>query len=194
MSGPTDAELMVEVKRGDAQALGTLVDRHKDAMVNYLTRLTGSRDRGEEIAQEAFLRLYQSAPRYREEGRLLPLLYRIATNLVRSEDRRARRWRLVEGTFLIHALRAGWHRVPAAEARLLRAEEHQVLAAALAALPLRFRAPLVLAAIEGRSHQEIAQLLGCREGTVKSRIHRGRERLRVLLTPYRAGLPEVETT
>ena len=194
MSGPTDAELMAEVKQGDGQALGALVDRHKDAMVNYLTRLTGSRDRGEEIAQEAFLRLFQSASRYREEGRLLPLLYRIATNLVRSEDRRARRWRLVEGTFLIHALGGGWHQPPAAQARLLRAEEHQVLAAALAELPLRFRAPLVLAAVEGRSHQEIAQLLGCREGTVKSRIYRGRERLRALLTPYRAGLPEVETT
>lgn len=192
MSLPTDAELMTQMQGGESratEALGALVDRHKDAMVNYLTRLTGSRERGEEVAQEAFLRLYQSASRYREEGRLLPLLYRIATNLVRTEDRRARRWRMLEGSFLIHML-AGAQSVPAAESRLLRSESHQVLAEALAELPLRFRAPLVLAAVEGRSHQEIAELLGCREGTVKSRIHRGRRRLRARLTPYFGGLPE----
>jgi RNA polymerase sigma-70 factor, ECF subfamily len=187
MTGPTDAELMAKLRGGDSEALGGLIDRHQDAMVNYLTRLTGSRDRGEEIAQETFLRLVQAAASYREEGRLLPWLYRVATNLVRTEDRRVRRWRMLEGTFLIHAFGPAAVQAPAAQTRLLRSEAHEVLAEALAELPLRLRAPLVMAAVEGRSHQEIAELLGCREGTVKSRIHRGRRRLRARLTPYFGG-------
>ena len=83
-----DADLMARLRAGDRDALGDLVERHKDALVNYLTRLTGRRERGEELAQEAFVRLLQAVPRYREEGKLLPYLYRIATNLARSEDRR----------------------------------------------------------------------------------------------------------
>jgi RNA polymerase sigma-70 factor (ECF subfamily) len=192
LDGATDAELMAQVRQSDTEAFGALVDRHKDALVNYLTRLTGNRDRGEEVAQEAFLRLYQNAPRYREDGRFLPFLYRIATNFVRSEERRVRRWNVISGTFLGPSMTRA-HQAPVAEARLLRAEEREVLQAALAELPLRLRAPLVLAAVEDWAYQDIARLLGCREGTVKSRIHRGRERLRARLQPYRSGLPEVRT-
>ena len=180
---PSDADLMARMGQGDAEALGELVDRHKDAMVNYLTRLTGSRDRGEEVAQEAFLRLFQSAPRYREEGRLVPYLFRIATNLVRSAERRERRFRIVQGFLSSN----GHAEAPAAQLHLLRQEERRMLARALGELPLRYRVPLVLAAVEGWSYQEIATLLGCREGTVKSRIARGRERLRARLAPYRNG-------
>jgi RNA polymerase sigma-70 factor (ECF subfamily) len=59
--------------------------------------------------------------------------------------------------------------------------------AALGGLPLRYRAPLVLREIEGLSYREIAVALGCREGTVKSRINRARERLKALLEPYWRG-------
>ena len=179
----SDAELMARMGRGDPEALGELVDRHKDAMVNYLTRLTGSRDRGEEIAQEAFLRLFQAAPGYREEGRLAPYLFRIATNLVRSAERRERRFRIVQGFLSSN----GHAQAPAAQLSLLREEERRLLARALAELPLRYRVPLVLAAVEGWSYHEIATFLGCREGTVKSRVWRGRERLRARLGPYRNG-------
>ncbi|MDX1383948.1 MAG: sigma factor, partial [Thermoanaerobaculia bacterium] len=87
----------MRVKRGDSDAFGALVDRHKDVLVNYLTRLARDRDRAEELAQEAFLRLYQKSSYYRERGQLLPYLMRIATNLLRSEQRRATRWRALAG-------------------------------------------------------------------------------------------------
>jgi RNA polymerase sigma-70 factor (ECF subfamily) len=178
-----DAELMARMGQGDVQALAGLVDRHKDAMVNYLARLTGSRDRGEELAQEAFLRLYQSASRYREEGRLLSYLYRIATNLARSEERRFRRFRVLSG-----ALAAGnGHHPPTGPSRLLRQEERRLLGRALSELPLRFRVPIVLHAVEGWPYEAIARFLRTSEGTIKSRIHRGRERLRARLAPYREG-------
>jgi RNA polymerase sigma-70 factor (ECF subfamily) len=180
----TDADLMARISQGDTQAFGLLVDRYKDAMVNYLTRLTGNRERGEDVAQEAFLRLYQAAPRYREDGRLVGYLYRIATNLVRSDERRRRRFRLVSGML---SGSGPQHQAATGPMRLLRLEERALLTRALGELPLRYRVPVVLYTVEGWTYEAIAQFLGVREGTVKSRIHRGRERLRARLTPYRNG-------
>ena len=64
-----------------------MVDRHKDLVVNYLARLVGCRDRAEDYAQETFVRLYQNLDRYRDEGNLVAYLLRIATNLVRRDER-----------------------------------------------------------------------------------------------------------
>lgn len=182
----TDGQLMARLQSGDRTALANLVDRHKDNLVNYLTRITGYRDRGEELAQEAFLRLFQAAPRYREDGRLLPYLYRIATNLVRSEERRERRFRLfAQGSR--HHLVAQPQGQASARAVLLQQEAQREVQRALAELPLAFRSPVVLHGVEGWSYRAIAQLLGCREGTVKSRIHRGHQRLRERLKAYWKG-------
>jgi RNA polymerase sigma-70 factor (ECF subfamily) len=151
-----------------------------------LTRITGHRDRGEEVAQEAFVRLFEAAPRYREQGRLLPFLYRIATNLVRSEERRERRFRMFS---LVHPHGTAGepHSHAVAPVRLLQQEAQREVQRALAALPLHFRAPVVLHGVEGWTYQAIAALLGCREGTVKSRIHRGHQRLRESLRGYWKG-------
>jgi len=179
-----DARLMEAVRTGSREAFAELVDRHKDRLVGYLGRLTGSHEHAEDLAQEAFLRLYESAGRYDERGRLQALLFSIATNLLRSEERRRRRWRIV-APFLAQPSPA--HGVPAPEgarARLLRRELGRELQAALAELPLRYRVPLVLYEIEEWTYDEIGRHLGCRPGTVKSRIHRGRQRLRVRLEPH----------
>ncbi|MGH9361882.1 MAG: RNA polymerase sigma factor [Thermoanaerobaculia bacterium] len=179
-----DDELMARVGAGDRDAFATLVDRYKDAIVNYTTRLTGDRDRAQDLAQETFLRLFRSAPRYSEQGQLRAYLYRIATNLVRSEVRRERRLRLLQ-PLLFGAGPAA--EPPSSAASLLRDELQRQVAAAVAALPLRWRLPLVLHEIEGWSYAAIAAQLGLREGTVKSRIHRGRRQLRRALEPYWNG-------
>ncbi|MFP5289355.1 MAG: RNA polymerase sigma factor, partial [Thermoanaerobaculia bacterium] len=75
-----DAGLMDRVRSGDRDAFSDLVERHKDAVVNYVTRLTGNRDRAEDLAQETFLRLFRSAGGYTEQGLLRAYLFRIATN------------------------------------------------------------------------------------------------------------------
>lgn len=187
-----DGALMVRVRGGDDAAFEVLVDRYRDPLVNYLTHLTGSRERAEEFAQEAFYRLYRHAARYDERERLAPYLFRIATNLVRSEYRRARRWKL-----LLPWLGEETHAAaPAAPGRtLMESEIQRQVRAALGSLPETYRAPLVLREIEGWSYQEIAAALGCREGTIKSRINRGRERLRQLLAPYwNGGTDEFRST
>jgi RNA polymerase sigma-70 factor, ECF subfamily len=177
----TDGELMAQVAAGDRAAFAALVDRHKAPLLGYLGRLTGSRERAEELAQEAFVRLFQAAPGYREQGRLLPLLFRIATNLLRSEERRRRRWQLLAP---LVANGNGHHAPSGGEADLLRDELQRRVRSELARLPFRFRVPLLLFEVEEWSYAEIAGVLGCREGTVKSRIHRGRDRLRRALQPY----------
>jgi RNA polymerase sigma-70 factor (ECF subfamily) len=182
----TDAELMARVRAGDRDAFADLVERHKDAVVNYLTRLTGNRDRAEDLGQETFLRLYRSVAGYVEQGYLRAYLFRIATNLVRSEERRERRQRL-----LLPLLGGDPDRSePLAHTSLLRQELQRELQAAVARLPLRYRVPLVLHEIEGWSYADIAVELDCREGTIKSRIHRGRQSLKRQLESYwYGGLP-----
>ncbi len=183
-----DAALMARVRAGSRDAFAEVVERHKDAVVNYLTRVTGDRDRAEDLAQETFIRLWR-APRYDEQGKLLPFLFRIATNLVRTEERRARRWRLL-APLLPHAgvpvIRAGGAAPDPARMALCH-ELRERLVKEIAALPLAFRAPLVLRDVEELSYEEIAAALGCPEGTVKSRINRARSILRERLEPYRNG-------
>ena len=186
---PSDAELMARVREGQREAFADLVDRHKDAVVSYLTRLTGDRDRAEDLGQETFLRLFRSAGDYTEQGYLRAYLYRIAVNLVRSEERRERRLRLL-APFLLR----DEHAEPVANSGLLRRELHREVSAALARLPLRYRVPLVLHEIEGWSYVDIAEEIGCREGTVKSRVHRGRQQLKAKLEPYWNGGAAWKTT
>jgi len=179
---PSDDELMARSVAGDRRAFAELVERHEDAVVGYLVRLARSRDRAEDIGQETFLRLYRARARYRGEGRLLAYLFRIATNLLRSEERRERQRRLLSFFFPSEE-----HEEPAAPRGLLRDEAQAQVAAAVAELPLRLRVPLVLHEIEGWPYAEIARHLDCREGTIKSRIHRGRLALRARLEPYWCG-------
>jgi RNA polymerase sigma-70 factor (ECF subfamily) len=191
-----DGELMARMASGDREALAVIVDRYKNDLVNYLARLCG-RETGEELAQDTFLRLFAAAPRYRDEGRFQAFLYRIATNLARSLERRQRRHRLFTSAFgggggdtsLPWPFRSV---EPSHENRLLQLETGRALERELRALPLTFRVPLVLFAIEGWPQRAIADFLGCAEATVKTRIHRGRERLRERLLPYRGELRQAE--
>lgn len=132
---PSDAELVERSRQHDSEAFAQLVDRHKDLMVKYLARLTGCRDRAEDFAQETFVRLYQKLDRYREEGAMAAYLMHIATNLVRSDERRKRRWRMLQPVLTHSALMAGGsngHRLEAApQAAALAREEHRKVTAAL---------------------------------------------------------------
>ncbi len=179
----TDDALMERVRSGDEEAFGTIVDRYKDSLINYLTHLVRSRERAEEIAQDAFVRLYRSASQYKEQERLGPYLFRIATNLVVTEARRQKRW-----TLLLPRLHASTRQsAPPADAPVLADEIQRQVHAALERLPVKYRAPLVLFEIEEWSYEEIAKALDVRAGTVKSRIFRARDLMRRHLAPWWIG-------
>jgi RNA polymerase sigma-70 factor (ECF subfamily) len=183
MDVETDDRLMQRVREGDDDAFTLIVDRHKDSLVNYLTHLVRSRDRAEEIAQDAFVRLYRNAANYRERERLGPYLFRIATNLVVTEVRREKRWNL-----LLPRLHASTRNSePPPDSSLMVDEIQRQVTAALDRLPVKYRAPLVLYEIEEWSYEEIASALQVRPGTVKSRISRARDLLRRHLAPWWIG-------
>jgi RNA polymerase sigma-70 factor, ECF subfamily len=190
MTAPMDAELMARVCAGDHDAFALIVERYKDSLVNYLSHMTGNRDRAEEHAQAAFVRLYESAARYREEGKLAPYLFRIATNLARTDAMPSRLRDLLLLRFWTRDERTTAEDSPLGD--LQRRELQREVAAALASLPVAYRAAVVLREVEGWSYQEIAASLKCSEGTVKSRIARGREQLRSRLLPFWNGGPERE--
>ena len=179
----TDDALMKCVTEGDEAAFAEIVGRYKDSLVNYLTHLVRSRDRAEELAQDAFVRLYRSAANYREREKLGPYLFRIATNLTVSEIRRERRWNLLLPR--LHASTSSSSEAP--DKNLITDEIQKQVAAALEKLPIKYRAPLVLFEIEEWSYDEIAAALSLPDGTVKSRISRARELMRRHLAPWWTG-------
>jgi RNA polymerase sigma-70 factor (ECF subfamily) len=183
-SGATDSELFQRARQGDRVAFGDLIERHKDGLVNYLTRLCGNPDRAEDLAQESFLRLYERGSRYHEQGKLQAYLYRIATNLFRSQMRREQRWQRLG---LLFFSSNGSYSEAAQQMHLLQHELGQQLGEALLQLPMRYRTPVILALVEGWTHRDIAELMHCQEGTVKSRIFRGRQLLQKQLEAYRNG-------
>ncbi len=185
MPAPSDNELLTRARDGHAEGFRMLVDRHKDPMVNYLTRMTGCRVRAEELAQESFVRLYLAPPRVQNGASFAPWLYRVATNLVHSEERRVRRARFYGWLFDRHREDGAVARDQ--ETQMLSLEAQRQTQEALGALPVAFRAAVVLREIQGLSYEEIAVALGCPEGTVRSRINRGRAMLRERLAPYWNG-------
>lgn len=140
MEPADDAALIRRMREGDEDAFTAYVGRHQHSLINFLTHLTRSRERAEEIAQDAFVRLYGRVSRCLDEQRVTPYLFRIATNLVVSEVRRERRWKRILPMFTAMQPTSA----PASDRPLLTEEIQRKVGAALDQLPLKFLAPLVL--------------------------------------------------
>ena len=161
----------------DDNEFAAFVDEHKDSLINYLTHLTRSRERAEEFAQDAFVRFYRAVSKLDARMAAAPYLFRIATNLAITHIRRERRWNQLLPRLIALTPRTA----PPADEATMTGEIERKVAAALATLPIKFRSPLVLFEIESWSYDDIARALGCRIGTVKSRISRARALMRAQL-------------
>lgn len=182
-------EALVErAKRGDNRAFEALVDIYKDKIYTYVLRMLRDPAEAEDVAQDAFLRAYQSLPKFRGASSFQTWLYRIASNLVIDSVRRQKR-RQDGGVSLDAPMDteegqmarelADEHRGP--EELAESAALQQEVAEAISQISPRLRTVLVLYDIEGMSYQEIADILGCPLGTVKSRLFNARAQLRELL-------------
>ena len=178
----TDAGVVRNLALADMEAFREFIETHQDNLVNYLTKLCSCRYRAEDLAQESFIRLFKAVQKNpSREWQLRAYLYRIAVNLLCSQERRTKYFSKLKSVL-------GPDRRPAEPSdQMLRQEAHQQVTQALAELPMRFRVPLVMREIEGWRLVDIATCLQLNEGTVKSRIHRGKQRLKTLLTPYWQG-------
>jgi len=116
----------------DDAAFATFVEQNQHSLVNYVTHLTRSRERAEEIAQDAFVRFYRNMARCRDEERLTPYLFRIATNLVVTEIRRNQRWNKILPLFTLTQPKTA----PASDRAVMADEIQRKVTAALEQLPI----------------------------------------------------------
>ncbi|WP_281271148.1 RNA polymerase sigma factor SigE [Nocardioides silvaticus] len=156
----------------------SIVEQHSDRVFRLALRLTGNRHDAEDLTQEVFVRVFRSLHTYRP-GTFEGWLHRITTNLFLDQARRRQRIRF-DALSDERAARLASPGVGPDAAYADRTFDDDV-EAALSALPPEFRAAVVLCDIEGLTYEEIAEILGAKLGTVRSRIHRGRAMLRAAL-------------
>jgi len=181
-----DAVLIQRCRRGDTTAFGTLVERYQDDIFNGIYRMVGNYQDAADIAQDVFLKAYRAVHSFRGKASFYTWLYRIAVNTCIS-----RRRSLAARKAHLHVplARGGDDErdcdPPAADLPPPQAaqnrEEHARIEEALGKLPEDYRIVVVLRDIEGYNYAQIAAMLGCSHGTVKSRLFRGREILRRML-------------
>ncbi len=173
-----DADLVERLQNNDLEALGELYDRYR--LTIFRTALAIARDdaAAEDLLQEAFLRLHAHAHKLDRARPVLPWLYRVTVNLSYTYVTRRRRWLAPLDEFLDDLVAPVRQRPePMAEERdTLRTMQH-----AINTLSFSHRVVIVLHYLNELSVQEIAEILNCPAGTVKSRLHYGREHLRHLL-------------
>jgi len=181
-----DAELVARWQGGDMAAFESLVRRHESRVFRMLFRMLGTREEAEDATQEAFLSLHRHGHRFRREARFSTFLYRVAANAALNRRRSLGRARAREQALAVR--QAGGSDLPASprdpEGAASGAQVQAAVQAALMALPPDLRMAVLLYDIEGQSYRDIAESLGIPEGTVKSRIHRGRQALRDQLREY----------
>jgi RNA polymerase sigma-70 factor (ECF subfamily) len=186
----SDHALIEATKQGDETAFAEIVSRYRNPITNYLYRLLNDYEEAVDLAQETFVRVYFAAERYHTGYAFSTYLYRIATNLAISEMRRRKRRKLLSLTGLFQPEGESETQFdpadenPLPDANLLEEEQKQVVARAIAAMPEKYRLPIVLRDIEGKSYEEVAEILNLGLGTTKSRISRARGLLKEKLKHY----------
>lgn len=167
-----DAALLPAFRSGDAEALATLVRRHQAALQRAALQLVHEPQDAQDVVQEAFLRVYRGRETFRGQGSVRAWLYRITINLAIDLVRRRRR----ESAGPVEAVVDTG--TPDVLDEVLRRERTAAVRAAVATLPLHHRLPLILREWHDLRYEEIAAVLRIPVGTVRSRLHAGREALR----------------
>jgi RNA polymerase sigma-70 factor (ECF subfamily) len=172
----SDEELMVRFQAGDADSFAILAGRYAGPLYGLASRCLGRPEDAEEVRQEALMKAYSQAARFRPDGRFRSWIYRIALNLCHDRNRRRRRlqWVALGEADAPPPERA----VDGPHGELQRREAQEVVRQALQELSEEQRVVVVLKEYEDLKFREIAEVLGCPESTVKSRLYRALTALR----------------
>lgn len=175
-----DQELIDECLAGQTEAFGQLVVRHQDRLYNTLVNVLGSADEARDVAQEAFVHAFQKLATFRGQAAFYSWLFRIALNAAISRKRKNRR---MSASIDQAREQAGIEPTdprddnqPSYSMEL--AERQALVRSALSQISEEYRTVLVLKEMDGLKYEEIAEIVGCPIGTVRSRIHRARTELR----------------
>ncbi len=179
----SDEELMKLIASGNERALRTLVERHQNLVMGTVVRMIGATE-AEDIAQQVFLNVWKSAPRWRPDARFTTWLLTITKRLVFNESRRRSRARLIPQSVEDRETPDFPDSGQSPDNILLDEELNLAIEAALGNLPEKERLAVVLRRYEELPYEEIARVLGCTLPAVKSLLFRARISLREQLAPY----------
>ncbi|MCB1890171.1 MAG: RNA polymerase sigma factor RpoE [Rhodocyclaceae bacterium] len=190
-----DQRLVERVQRGDKQAFGLLVSKYQRKLMRLLSRLIRDAGEVEDVAQETFIKAYRALPSFRGDSAFYTWLYRIGINTAKnylvSQGRRAptstgfdseEAESFEEGDQL--------RDINTPERMLLSKQIGETIESAMQALPDELRTAIVLRELEGLSYEEIAGIMDCPIGTVRSRIFRAREAIAERLKPMLETSPD----
>jgi len=180
--GQTDSDLVTRCQQGEQKCFNQLVLKYEDRVFNLVYRMVGNHEDACDIAQEVFVRAYNGLGGFKGQSSFYTWLYRITFNTVTSfrraaavrPDHRAPARINENPAHGIEPVAAGVDPSDTASAR----EEHRLVHEAIQSLDEAHRVVLLLRDIEGQGYDEIARILNCPRGTVKSRVHRARQALK----------------
>ena len=185
----SDQVLLERYRAGDETAFDDLVLRHQQRAFNVALQLLRDHEDATEVAQDAFVRIYRSVGSFRGECEFTTWLHQIVVNLARNKHRWWKRRGRQAGVSLDSSVETTDGEVPMQiagnieppDVQTVKAEFVELVNRRMNELPRKFREVLVLRNVENLSYEQIAEVLKCSVGTVKSRIARARETLRDLM-------------
>jgi len=179
-----DAELMLRVKEGDGASFALLLEKHRSPVVHFLYRMIQNQAVAEELAQDVFLRVYRSRATYEPTAKFTTWLFRIATHLALNSIRDGRHERQQDrldddsSELPVRQVSDG---SPSVEQRMVYQAKLEEVRKAIAMLPEKQRAAVLMHKYEEMEYSQIAKVLSCSESAVKSLLFRAYETLRARL-------------
>jgi len=184
MNELSDEQLVAEAKNGCLEAFSNLVERHQNKIYQAIRRFVSNHEDAADLTQETWMHAFRSLRSFRREASFSTWVYRIAINLTLNHlksQKKQKKESLEEQKQRIEAdSKQGLSSLAAAEDFELR----EKVELALTNLPLPYRSAFILVALEGMSHRQAANILGCSENTVSWRMHKARQWLQKNLAPY----------
>jgi RNA polymerase sigma-70 factor (ECF subfamily) len=181
--GPGDEELVAAFQQGDEQAFVTIVERYKHRLTRLAQSVVHNEEDALDVVQEALVKVYKGLNSFRSSSTLYTWLYRVVMNHAIDLVRRRGKVSFESTADMVYEL-PDTVDTSRPDKESLRTELRQMIFAAVDKLPEKQRSVILLREVEGLSYREIADVIGCSEGTVMSRLYYGREQLRKMLEPY----------
>jgi RNA polymerase sigma-70 factor (ECF subfamily) len=191
IAAETDQQLVARVQKGDSRAFDLLVLKYQHRIFGLIGRYVRDVDEVQDVAQEAFIKAYRALPGFRGESAFYTWLYRIAINT--AKNYLVSRSRRPPGTDIeledaeYYESGPGLHDIENPENVLFGAELKAVVDGAIEALPEDLRTAITLREFDGLSYEDIADIMDCPVGTVRSRIFRAREAIDLLVSKQIGG-------
>ncbi len=174
-----DQQLVERVKKGDKRAFDLLVGKYQHKVLSIVGRFVNDPDEAKDVSQEAFIKAYRALPKFRGESAFYTWIYRIAVNT--AKNHLVARGRRPPGSDVDVADAEFYdggvvlHEITTPENQLMTDQLEALVYQALSDLPDDLRTAVTLREFDGLSYEEIAEVMDCPVGTVRSRIFRGRE-------------------